>query len=259
MRRSKGNLQKETAKLWEFNWSRIPKLPLLDRIGRTEKRKTAARSVPPARCGCFDWPASVSRLIVDFSDSLDDSSLDQATDRRTPMFASASDPERLPAFVGSGHRQLPDVVVFPDLEDSLVMSLIFDESSQLVHGSSASDASGDAGKTAAPDGRLLPTDVTENLVEMFKLLADETRLQILFLLQQKRGTERAVAVPLVEAKPAGGESPLGAAPLGRSDRDAARRQAQLLPPDPPSDSKKSPTWFLPARPAIAIRFGSTTA
>ena len=66
------------------------------------------------------------------------------------------------------------------------MSLIFGEPSQLIHGSSANSASGDAGKTASPDSRLLPTDVTKNLVEMFKLLADETRLQILFLLQQKR-------------------------------------------------------------------------
>jgi ArsR family transcriptional regulator len=83
------------------------------------------------------------------------------------------------------------------------MSLIFGEPSQLRPGSSTNDDSGDAGKIASPDGRLLPTDVTKNLVEMFKLLADETRLQILFLLQQKRELNvRALCHLLKQSQPA---------------------------------------------------------
>lgn len=78
------------------------------------------------------------------------------------------------------------------------MTLIFGEPFQLIHGSSA----GDAG-TASPEGRLLPTNVAKNLVEMFKLLADQTRLQILFLLQQKRELNvRALCRLLTQSQPA---------------------------------------------------------
>lgn len=62
---------------------------------------------------------------------------------------------------------------------------------------------GEAGQAAAPDGRLLPADVTRNLVEVFKLLADETRLQILFLLQQRRELNvRALCHLLKQSQPA---------------------------------------------------------
>jgi ArsR family transcriptional regulator, arsenate/arsenite/antimonite-responsive transcriptional repressor len=79
------------------------------------------------------------------------------------------------------------------------MSLVFGDPSQPIHRSSPSDA----GKTASTDGRLLPTEVTRNLVGMFKLLADETRLQILFLLQQKRELNvRALCHVLKQSQPA---------------------------------------------------------
>jgi hypothetical protein len=55
---SKGNLQKETAKLWEFSWSHIPKSPALDRIGRTEKRKRPVEAPPqPAVTASIGWQA----------------------------------------------------------------------------------------------------------------------------------------------------------------------------------------------------------
>jgi ArsR family transcriptional regulator, arsenate/arsenite/antimonite-responsive transcriptional repressor len=95
------------------------------------------------------------------------------------------------------------LVHFSDLEDFKVMTLISGEPSQSSQGSSASRDSGDAGRTASPDSRLLPMDVTKNLVEVFKLLADETRLQVLFLLQQKRELNvRALCHLLKQSQPA---------------------------------------------------------
>ncbi len=83
------------------------------------------------------------------------------------------------------------------------MTLVFGESSQPSHGSSVGGSSGDTGKRATHDDRLLPTDVTKNLVEMFRLLADETRLQVLFLLQQKRELNvRAICQLLKQSQPA---------------------------------------------------------
>lgn len=83
------------------------------------------------------------------------------------------------------------------------MTLVFGESSQPSCGSSVGGSSGDTGKRATHDDRLLPTDVTKNLVEMFRLLADETRLQVLFLLQQKRELNvRAICQLLQQSQPA---------------------------------------------------------
>jgi hypothetical protein len=70
---SEGNLQKETAKLWEFSWSHIPKSPALDRIGRTEKRKGQSKRLP-SRLWLLRLGGKPSRLIVGFSNSLDNSS-----------------------------------------------------------------------------------------------------------------------------------------------------------------------------------------
>jgi ArsR family transcriptional regulator len=83
------------------------------------------------------------------------------------------------------------------------MPPVFGQPSQLSHRLPDSSASRDAGKTASPDGRLLPTNVTKNLVEVFKLLADETRLQILFLLQQEPELHvRALCHLLKQSQPA---------------------------------------------------------
>jgi len=83
------------------------------------------------------------------------------------------------------------------------MSRLFGDPSQPIRGSSPNDAPGDDGKIASPESGLLPTDVTRNLVEIFKLLADETRLQILFLLQQKRELNvRALCHVLKQSQPA---------------------------------------------------------
>jgi len=83
------------------------------------------------------------------------------------------------------------------------MTLVCGESSQLGHRSPGSGAFRDAAKTAAPDSRLLPAEVTKNLVEIFKLLADETRLQILFLLQQNQELHvRALCHVLKQSQPA---------------------------------------------------------
>jgi len=83
------------------------------------------------------------------------------------------------------------------------MTLVFGDSSQLDRRSPGSGVFRDAGKTAASDGRLLPMEVTKNLVEMFKLLADETRLQILFLLQQNEELHvRALCHVLKQSQPA---------------------------------------------------------
>lgn len=65
------------------------------------------------------------------------------------------------------------------------------------------DACGGAESDAPPDGRLLPAHVTKSLVEVFKLLADATRLQILFLLQQRRELNvRALCHLLEQSQPA---------------------------------------------------------
>ncbi len=67
----------------------------------------------------------------------------------------------------------------------------------------SSNARGAADRAAAPDGRLLPAHITKSLVEVFKLLADETRLQILFLLQQRRELNvRALCHLLEQSQPA---------------------------------------------------------
>ena len=83
------------------------------------------------------------------------------------------------------------------------MTLVCGEPSRSSQGTLGSSVSGDAGKTAPADGRLLPMDVTKNLVEMFKLLADETRLQVLFLLQHTRELNvRALCNLLKQSQPA---------------------------------------------------------
>ena len=83
------------------------------------------------------------------------------------------------------------------------MTIAFGELSQPSQGSFGASVSRDTAKRTSLDDQLLSTDVTKNLVEIFRLLADETRLQILYLLQQKGELNvRAICLSLKQSQPA---------------------------------------------------------
>jgi ArsR family transcriptional regulator len=83
------------------------------------------------------------------------------------------------------------------------MTIAINESTQSFTKSRNGLGPGEAGRGARRDLHPLPENVTKNLVGLFKLLADETRLRILFLLQQKRELHvRALCQLLKQSQPA---------------------------------------------------------
>ena len=58
-------------------------------------------------------------------------------------------------------------------------------------------------KEFSPQGQMMPDSIVKDLVELFKLLSDETRLKILYLLQQKKELNvRGLCQLLKQSQPA---------------------------------------------------------
>jgi ArsR family transcriptional regulator len=102
---------------------------------------------------------------------------------------------------------------------------VSDEQAPATAASPSTDATSPA---AAP----IPDDVAKPLVDLFKLLADETRLRILFLLQQRRELHvRALCQLLKQSQPAVSHhlALLRAAGLIEMRRDGKHNFYHLLP------------------------------
>ncbi len=81
------------------------------------------------------------------------------------------------------------------------MSLTFNSEAPSLAETSTNTSSSSSPQPAATDGAI-PNDVAKSLVELFKLLSDETRLRILFLLQQQELNVRALCQILGQSQPA---------------------------------------------------------